>query len=850
MHAAKVYYTKALTIQEQEATGSLKLAQGFNALGVVALKTGDLQAAQNYFTRALRIQERLAPDSQAVAGSLHNLGNVARRRCDSKLARDLYTRSFDIYKRLAPKSLRFACALNSLGWIAYNQGDLHNAYDIYASALSIREQLAPDSLDVAASLNNLGLVAEQSGDLQAARDCHTRALAINEHHAPDSLEVAQSLNNLGGIAYKHGDFAMTKDYYLRALRLRERLAPGSLDLAESLACLGQTWLAQKLPKSALPYLLQAVGVIEHHRSAIGTPESRALLLAQYHEKYALLIQCFLALGRPADAFFTLERSRARSLLELLTDRQLDFTHQAPRHLLERQQQINDERAAAGGHLTRLLMCGLPDPQVDELLHHLRDLDRQQQELMAQLRAASPHYASLPSPHPLSPEEIQSALEPGDVLFSYFVGEQCTVLFTVTACQIQVVSLPLGRKVLQNKVQSLREIIDWRIGTNRTKTSIQRAVDLGRELYTDLIHPVASLLHDTKRLLFCPDGPLHILPVAALVTNPRGKPLYFGTRHPMKSILSATLFALQQVSDSYSAVTRSSAAPHGRESASPSVPIFRRILAFADPVYPANSASSPTRSHGSPPTTHDNPREIETSPPPPDADQADTILEHLQERGMSLATLPHTRTEVLTLNRLFGEAATVKLGAQATKQSALIESADADVLHFACHGFVDAEMPLNSGLVLSRTEATVDGATAGDNGLLQVWEIFQKLRLNAELVVLSACETGLGEEVRGEGLIGLTRAFHYAGARNLVVSLYEVNDESTSVFMRGFYEALKSGKWLEEAMMDGIAMVRSHPEWSSPYFWSGFVLIGGQSGSKGGAIGFRRGVSPASATGKP
>lgn len=230
----------------------------------------------------------------------------------------------------------------------------------------------------------------------------------------------------------------------------------------------------------------------------------------------------------------------------------------------------------------------------------------------------------------------------------------------------------------------------------------------------------------------------------------------------------------------------------------------RLLAFGDPIYPSAPTASAVRApHGAEP---DRP----------------------QTRRLMTGPLPHTRTEALCLARLFGEVATVRLGAEANRTTALKEMVNADVLHFACHAWFDPMMPLNSGLALSRPVATEGPDASRDNGLLQAWEIFQRVRLRAAMVVLSACQTGIGQEVRGEGLVGLTYAFQYAGAKSMVVSLWEVDDESTPVFMEAFYRALKAGSCKDEAMREGARALKSNPRWNHPYHWSAFVLIGDRS----------------------
>ena len=198
---------------------------------------------------------------------------------------------------------------------------------------------------------------------------------------------------------------------------------------------------------------------------------------------------------------------------------------------------------------------------------------------------------------------------------------------------------------------------------------------------------------------------------------------------------------------------------------------------------------------------------------------------LRSRGLTLEPLPHTREEVQAIGQLFGDAASIKVGEQATKAAIREESGEADILHFACHGFLDAKMPLSSGLILSQPEALGKKATDGDNGLLQAWEIFESVKLKADLVVLSCCQSGLGQELKGEGLIGLTRAFTYAGAKSLLVSLWEIHDQSTAAFMQHFYTALRVGQSKDRALQTAIKQMSRHPRWRHPFYWAPFLLHG-------------------------
>jgi CHAT domain-containing protein len=202
--------------------------------------------------------------------------------------------------------------------------------------------------------------------------------------------------------------------------------------------------------------------------------------------------------------------------------------------------------------------------------------------------------------------------------------------------------------------------------------------------------------------------------------------------------------------------------------------------------------------------------------------ADSEVRSALRRGFNLEPLPATRDEVREIAGLF-PGAEVYLGKEATEEHAKQASPRADLLHFAGHGLVNERFPLDSALALTIPTPLQQGR---DNGLLQAWEIFESLRLDANLVTLSACDTALGKEMGGEGLLGLTRAFQFAGARTVLASLWNVSDLSTAKLMKGFYSYFRQGKTKDEALRAAqLDLMRSKEKLSHPYHWAGFALYG-------------------------
>ncbi|HSG40879.1 MAG TPA: CHAT domain-containing protein, partial [Thermoanaerobaculia bacterium] len=231
---------------------------------------------------------------------------------------------------------------------------------------------------------------------------------------------------------------------------------------------------------------------------------------------------------------------------------------------------------------------------------------------------------------------------------------------------------------------------------------------------------------------------------------------------------------------------------GRSKPSSRTPGEERLAALGDPAYPLKPGS------------------------PADPEVRDSV-----RRGLTLKPLPGSRREIEAITTLYPQAK-VYLGREATEEKAKSIGAQTDFVHFACHGLLDEEFPLNSALALTLPEEPAEGR---DNGLLQAWEIFESIRLDADLVTLSACDTALGREMGGEGLVGLTRAFQYAGARSVLASLWGVSDRSTADLMKRFYSHLKQGRSKDEALRAAQIDLIRRKGFAHPYHWAAFQLTG-------------------------
>jgi CHAT domain-containing protein len=599
--------------------------------------------------------------------------------------------------------------------VARSRSDLAVAEAYIQQALAIKEKLAPDSLDVASSLHNLGSIAISRGDVAGAERYIQRALAIKEKLAPDSLDVASSLNNLGLVARSRSDLAVAEAYFQRSMAIVEKLGIETKALADALRNLAWVFHRKGEMESSVLYSERSLNAAENQVARLGgTEEERSGYMAANSASYREFIDTLLdpRLGREERAFGVLERSRARSLLNMLAQRDLVFAGDLPRDV-QRARRLNAaeyDRTQAG---LSTLNPSTDIKQIEQRIARLRELNADGERMMDQIRKVSPRFAALQYPQPLDFASTRSALDAGTVLLSYSVGKNDTLLFVIqpenSTPGLSVFRLPITASALRQKVEAFRKLIDQH-NTNDQQALAAQA----RELYNVLIRPAESALEPSQRLLIIADGSLHILPFAALM---RGEKQYLVEWKPIHSAVSATVYA--ELKKNRRATTDSGADD---------------LVAFGDPQYPRAEESKPEKI-------------------------LNAELRSAVERGLGFPRLAFSRQEVQSIAALYPGHNRTYLGAEATEERAKSLGKQVRYIHFATHGVLDEQFPLNSALVLTIPGKIAEGQ---DNGLLQAWEIFDQVRIDADLVTLSACGTALGKEMGGEGLIGLTRAFQYAG----------------------------------------------------------------------------------------
>lgn len=802
---AEKYVREALRIARADGPKSVETVIALHMLGVILWNRGELAAAEEYDRQALDNVERYFPTSNHVAQMLNERGIVAYGRGELAKAQTYFERALSVVERVAPESATVPDTLNKLAECLIDQGRLAIAQRYELRALAIWQKETPGSLTLATSLRNLGKIARIRGDLVRADKYYQQALAIGEREAPQSEETARFLIGLGYVARDRGEPVLAETYFRKALAIIDKSAPNNLNHAETLADLaGVLHSQQKLDEAAKTYQ-QALAELEDRGSHWGGPDDERSHYRAYHAAYyKRYVDLLVQQTQPEHAFEAVEASRARTLLEMLSESQIDIHQGADSILLAREQELSRSLTAKSQYRIQMLSGKHTDEDMSRLNQEISDLKDQIAQVRAEMRAASPQFAALTQPEPVSATQIQQMLDPETVLLEYSLGEERSYVWVVTDHSLAVYKLP-SRAKLEAVVRHLYWYLTAR--TRREGTDVDsemanwarsdaRAYRLAVGLSRTLLGPVANLIK-AKRLLIVSDGALQYIPFSAL-PNPANTTEPLIVEHEIVNLPSASVL---------SEIRRANA---DRPAASGEVAVL------ADPVFDAsddrvNSASNgPTQQPG-------------LTLPSQTVRRSARDVGLTEKQGIYLGRLIYSRDEAKAILAVAPHAKALEaLDFEASREIALSpELAHYRIVHFATHGFLDSKRPELSGLVLS----LVNRQGKPQDGFLGLEDVYN-LKLPIDMVVLSGCQTGLGEDISGEGLIGLTRGFMYAGASRVVASLWSVDDFTTSQLMAKFYRGIERDKMPPaSALRKAQIEMWKHTGWQAPYYWAAFQLQG-------------------------
>ena len=862
---AEDYFRRALAIQTSLAPRGLDMASSLNSLGIVAWQRGELAQAEDYLQRALDIAERLRPGGLEVAFSWNELGTVADLQGDPAKSKSRYTKSLAIRRKLAPRSWEVSQSVHNLGLLAQEQGDAPKGEYFTRQALEIDIELGgPESLDVAGDYNDLCYLAEDRGNLEEAEKYGLQALAIEENIADDGLYLAETLNSLGELSRRRADWAAAENYYRQALAIREKLAFGSADHAATLAGLASVMRNQGQMDAAQGLYEEALNALESQTARLGgSEEIRSGFRATHAGYYKEYVDLLLERNRPELALQALERSRARMLLEMMTAAHVEIREGADAQLLERERRLQSNLTGQLAGRIRLLSAPHSEEQLSAIQKEIEETLATHRQVEEEIRSSNPRYAALAQPEALSVKEIQQQLlDPETLLLEYSLGGERSHVFLISQNSLTSYSLPkrseiemLARSVYGLLTEPNRVIKDEteaarKIRLARASQRYERAVTALSQM---IVGPLAGELGN-KRLLIVSDGalqyiPFGILPCLSTMSQGHGS---FSRRSLRESLPRESLPQPDQPrlvdeheivnlpSASVLAVLRREEVNRGKGSKSVAV-LADPVFDSADPRVEAFGGNQGSRPEGRDAAKRQSAFWSSLPASRLLRSESDVTSDINSNGGSNInsnsgAERQSREIQELHLNRLWFtrlEADTIVASAgrdqameavdfKASRSAATSrELAQYRIVHFATHGLLDSRNPELSGLVFSM----VDAKGRPQNGFLDLQDIYN-LELPVEMVVLSACETGLGKEVDGEGLVGLTRGFMYAGASRVVASLWRVSDVATAKLMGLFYKAMqRDGMPAAAALRTAQIEMRRQKRWAAPYYWAGFQIQG-------------------------
>ena len=795
---------------------------------------GDVPKALEHQRQALKLARENGPRI-AEGNALSNIGKIYNDLADWQKALEYYQQALPVFKSLNLAQNQ-AVTLNNIG-IAYSQsGEQQKALDYLQQGLPLLRSVGNKNSE-AYNLHNIGLVYRRMGQYEKAFEYYSQAQAI-QRETGNRAQSGETLDEIGITYAAQGQYDKALDYHRQSLEIQRATGnirregfvltnlgnaynglkqPGKAaeqftsalaifrsidDLASAAMALEGFARAEEQRgnlESARKHIEESLALRDTVRSRSGSLQLRASYRATIERAYEFYIDLLMQQHADVEALKASERGRARSLLEQLSEARIDIREGVDVALIEKERDLAHVLNAKAQREMQLKARRGSNDEIAALHKEIGALEDQYQQVQAAIRKSSPQYSALVQPQPLDLKGIQQQLDPDTVLLQYALGERRSYVWAITQNGFHSYVLPkraeiepIAREVYESLVA--RSVVKSLETSAQRRTRIARAdasfQDAAARLSNLILSPAAAKLTQ-KRLVVVADGALQYVPFAALtVSSGPYRPLVLD--HELVSLPSASAFALQ------------------RQNLKDRVPAPKSVAVIADPVFSMSDARFKTGA------------QAQASAGP----TATRIIEHLQGTAkgqLSIPRLPFTRWEaeqILAVAPSGGSLKAIDFNANRSIATGG-ELSKYRYVHFATHGYLDTSRSNLSAVVLS----LFDEQGKPQDGFLRTHDIYN-LKLPAELVVLSACETGLGKDVTGEGLEGLTRGFMYAGARRVIVSLWNVNDKATAALMQRLYVGmLRSGKTPAAALRAAqIQMLRTR-QWQSPYFWAPFVLQG-------------------------
>jgi CHAT domain-containing protein/Tfp pilus assembly protein PilF len=751
----------------------------FNNIGIYYWKISNYSRALKYLQLSLETAEK-ENDVESKSQSLNNISLIYIDLGYYEKALEYLIKVLKIDKELKNNNY-VSIDLNNIGIIYRNQAislqrkeNFLESINIFKDSLELAKKIDDKKIECTVQ-NNIGETYFSLGDFNEA--LRSFSVSLKKANEINDLEmVNQNFNNIGNVKLNLDHHQEASGYFKRSVELSLKTNNAKI-LWEAYYGMGQCYERNEKYIPALDCYKKSIDIIDRIRSQIFLDTFKAGFVRNKLKVHESLINLLYKLGREdhsnnfeKEIYYFVEKLKARAFLEGLAESKIDIRENLS-------QELRDEENRISGQITSIIFKisqpGLSEKDKMALGEKLSQEEDSYMRLISKMREENPEAASLVSPELSSLDGVRERLLDGKTaLVEYFLGDQRSYLFFITKNALDFYPLP-SRQEIEKSVKGYLKIL-----SGHPQKEFLGTLG-GIRLFSEFLFPLNDAKYrGIEKLIIIPDGILYYLPFETLIWGQKNQgPDYLINQFqvsyaPSSSVL---LFLFEKRST-------------GKKSSG--------LLAFGDPAYP-DLNSLPAK---------------ETTP-------ENILTEFYLNQGFNFLPIPFARGEIREVSKYFPkDRRDIYLGKNATEENVKKPPRNNyQIIHFACHALLDENQPFRSALVLSQDNRREE------DGFLQVRELYN-LRLNANLVILSACQTGLGKLEKGEGMLGLTRMFFYSGANSVLSTLWPVNDKSTAFFMKKFYRWLAQGRNIAEALrLTKLEMIQS--DFSDPYYWAGFILNG-------------------------
>lgn len=690
-----------------------------------------------------------------------------------------------------------------IGKLQVLNGEESSALEFFSKAEKLAYELN-DKLYIALVQKELGNIYFQTGENKTSLEKYQQSIKLLKQ-IKSNRQLALVYDEIGKFYAKQNDIQMASEYFENGLKLHQTVKDS---FAESYALYNLAKLNASIENkedAALSYIRGSLDITENLYSDVLNSKLKSAYLSNVFDRYELYINLLMNMHKQSpngnyatQALQATEKSRARFMLETLALSEANITRDADPQLIRREQETRNLLNLKADKLTDLLSNNSDKAVIDKLDSEINELKNELEEIKATLKQNSPVYSTIKNPAPFDVNEFQNnVLDNNTLLLEFSFGKDESYLWLIGKKEINSYVLP-AREEIESRIEKIRDLLLTRqIKRDVSIENYQEQIATAERLYKheaqflsdELLGQVTDRI-DGKRLIIVADGKLNLFPIAALPrpNSNSEEPILLKNEVIYEPSASTLLFQTNSRNNLISPK--------------------KNLIVFADPIFSAKDErlSSDAKSKD---TENPDQRALSTFRFAESLDSLPRLLESHKEANSIAEIVGISKSDIFS-------------GSDANLERALNPStADYKIIHFATHSYLNEERPELSAIVLSQFNELGEK----QNGLLRLQDIYS-LDLNSDLVVLSACNTGNGKEVKGEGLMSLNNAFLQVGAKSVLSSLWKVDDNATKELMKNFYQGLTSENLTaSEALRRAQIVLAQNPQYKSPFYWAAFTIQG-------------------------